>query len=126
MDSAMSSATRLFGSAGLVISLGGLTVTSCIPAIAQSTALEVTSDTPEYCARLLDRLSNLVHVSPGPPSPEVSRLSTEGQRMCDQGQTRGGILRLRRAWLLMAHPDGAAATQADGPTKYREDEAPSQ
>ena len=38
-----------------------------------------------------------------PPPQEVTFLSSEGQRMCDQGQTRGGILRLRRALVLMMH-----------------------
>ncbi len=76
---------------------------------AQSNALEVTSDTPEYCVRLLDRVSNLVRVSPSPPPSDVTRLSAEGQRMCDQGETRGGILRLRRAWLLMTRLEGQPA-----------------
>ena len=88
---------------------------------AQSTPLEVTSDTPEYCLRLLARLNDLVHISPAPPPPEVIRLSTDGQRMCDQGQTRGGILRLRRAWLLLAHPESASAHPQDG-TAARERE----
>jgi hypothetical protein len=41
-----------------------------------------------------------------PPPADVERLSGEGERLCDAGQTRGGILRLRRAWLLITHPDG--------------------
>jgi hypothetical protein len=84
---------------------------SSLSGSAQSSALEVTSDTHEYCARLLGRLTDLVRLSPTPPPPEVSHLSSEGQRMCDQGQTRGGILRLRRAWLLMTHPDASAHQQ---------------
>jgi hypothetical protein len=108
------SAARLFGSVGLVISLCVVAVGSSMPGSAQSTPLEVTSDTPEYCLRLLARLNDLVHVSPAPPPPEVIRLTTDGQRMCDQGQTRGGILRLRRAWLLLAHPESASAHPPDG------------
>lgn len=61
----------------------------------------VTSDTPEYCLHLLDEVSQMVRVAPSPPPQEVSALSTEGQRMCNHGQTRPGILRLRRAWMLM-------------------------
>jgi hypothetical protein len=102
----MVSALRLLGSAGVVMSLVVLAVGS---GLGQSTTMEVMSDTPEYCVRLLDRLSDLVRMSPAPPLPEVTRLSTEGQRMCDQGETRGGILRLRRAWLLETHPESAAA-----------------
>ena len=36
-----------------------------------------------------------------PPTADIAQLTTEGQRMCDQGQTRGGILRLRRALMLL-------------------------
>ncbi len=62
---------------------------------------QVISDTPEYCLHLLDRVSELVRGAATPPPQEVTFLSSEGQRMCDQGQTRGGILRLRQALLLM-------------------------
>jgi hypothetical protein len=63
----------------------------------------VTSDTPEYCLQLLDRISEMVRVAETPPPEEVTSLSSEGQRMCDQGKTRGGIMRLRQALLLMTH-----------------------
>jgi hypothetical protein len=69
---------------------------------------QVTSDTPEYCFKLLDRVSELVRVANSPPPQEVAALSSEGQKMCDQGQTRGGILRLRRALILMMHPEDGA------------------
>lgn len=79
--------------------------TSVLPCAvgAQSSPAEVTSDTPEYCVRLLDIIARLVNGSAAPPPHEVFDLSSEGQRMCDQGQTRGGILRLRRALLIMKH-----------------------
>jgi len=109
MDIPMSFAMRLI-SAGLVLSLGGLAVAYSPPVGAQSSTLEVTSDTAEYCLRLQNRLSDLVQVSPAPPPPEVADLSTQGQRMCGQGQTRGGIMRLRRAWVLMTHPEPAPAS----------------
>ena len=73
--------------------------------VGQSPAQQVTSDTPEYCLQLLDKVSELVRLAPAPPPQDVTRLSSEGQRMCDRGQTRGGILRLRRALVLMMHPD---------------------
>jgi hypothetical protein len=66
----------------------------------QATPDPVTTDTPQYCLQLLDRVSELVRVNAHPPE-EVTSLSTEGQRMCDQGQTRGGIMRLRRALVLL-------------------------
>jgi len=83
----------------------GLTVFGTMPVAGQSPPQPVTSDTPEYCLRLLDRVSEMVRMAAVPPPQEVASLSSEGQRMCHQGQTRGGILRLRRALMLMVHPD---------------------
>ena len=71
----------------------------------QAPAQRVNTDTPEYCLQLLDRVSELVRLAATPPPQGVTQLSSEGQKMCDQGQTRGGILRLRRALMLMMHPD---------------------
>jgi hypothetical protein len=77
-----------------------------VPVVGQQRAQLVTSDTPEYCLQLLDRVSELVRVAETPPPQEVSSLTSEGQRMCDQGKTRGGIMRLRQALMLMTH-DGS-------------------
>ncbi len=101
----MSFAQRILGSAGLMACLGLLVLGFAMQAGAQSVPMEVTSDTPAYCFRLLDEVSGLVRTATTPPPPEVTRLSADGQRMCDEGQTRGGIIRLRRAWVLMTHPD---------------------
>ena len=76
------------------------------PVVGQPPPQTVTSDTPEYCLHLLDQVSEMVRVAGTPPPQEVTSLSTEGQRMCDQGLTRGGIMRLRRALVLMLHQDG--------------------
>jgi hypothetical protein len=70
------------------------------PVAGQSMPAQVTTDTPQYCLQLLDRVSELVRIKEDPPQ-EVTNLSSEGQRMCDQGQTRGGIMRLRRALVLL-------------------------
>lgn len=70
--------------------------------------VEVTSDTREYCLELLDRVSDLVRLSAAPVPPDVTTLSTEGEKLCDNGQLRGGILRLRRALMMMEQGDGAA------------------
>lgn len=74
----------------------------------QDPPLEVTSDTPEYCLKLLDRVSELVRLSAQPAPAEVTTLSSEGERLCDHGQLRGGILRLRRALLMMEDGTGDA------------------
>jgi hypothetical protein len=66
----------------------------------------VITDTPEYCLYLLDRVSEMVRVASNPIPREVTDLSTEGHRMCAHGQTRGGIMRLRSALLIMEKGDG--------------------
>jgi hypothetical protein len=71
-----------------------------LPVAGQAPPAQVTTDTPQYCLQLLDQVSEQVRVNAHPPE-EVTNLSTEGQRMCDQGQTRGGIMRLRRALVLL-------------------------
>jgi hypothetical protein len=98
----MSPTTRTAGFAGVAACLA-LGVVGAMPVVGQSPPQRVTSDTPEYCLKLRDRVGELVRVAPAPPPQEVSFLSSEGQRMCDQGQTKGGILRLRRALMLMMH-----------------------
>lgn len=70
------------------------------PGAGQGLPAQVTTDTPQYCLQLLDRVSELVRIRVNPPE-EVTDLSAAGQRMCDQGQTRGGIMRLRRALVLL-------------------------
>jgi len=63
----------------------------------------VTSDSPEYCGVLMDRISGMTRATAMPPPIEAAQLSEEGERMCVQGQTRGGIMRLRRALAIMLH-----------------------
>jgi len=66
-----------------------------------TTPVVVTTDTPEYCQKLLDRVTQAIHAATQPLPIEVSTLSTEGERMCLNGLTRGGVLRLRRALMLL-------------------------
>ena len=95
----------------LVLALGAWFVTSGRSVEAQQARdpapLEVTTDTPEYCIYLQDRVQTQVQLASSPPPPEVTDLSSEGHKMCEHGQTRGGIMRLRRALLLLMHEDPA-------------------
>jgi hypothetical protein len=74
-----------------------------LAAPAQSLDPTVTSDSPEYCDVLMDRISTLVRAASMPPPSEAAMLSEAGEWMCVHGQTRGGILRLRRALMIMRH-----------------------
>jgi len=70
---------------------------------AQSSVPTVTSDSPEYCGVLMDRISTMARAAAMPPPTEAAALSEAGEWMCVHGQTRGGILRLRRALAIMMH-----------------------
>lgn len=86
---------------GLVLLGGAWGGVSGAPAGAESGPIVVTTDTPEYCHKLLDRISEAIQSTGSPAPVEVASLSTEGMQMCSSGLTRGGILRLRRALLLL-------------------------
>ena len=73
-------------------------------AAAEELALEVTTDTVTYCGQLHERVEILVQAAAAAPPQQVLDLTTEGQRMCDHGLARGGIMRLRRALSIMTHP----------------------
>ncbi len=64
----------------------------------------VTTDTPEYCAFLLNRLRVKLQDHSRPYPEEVSALSDQGERMCDHGEVPAGILRLRRAIRIVMSP----------------------
>jgi hypothetical protein len=65
-----------------------------------SDRMQVITDTPEYCWHLANEVA-AAQRQVREPSPDVRMLAGEGQRMCDHGLIRGGILRLRRALLLL-------------------------
>jgi hypothetical protein len=99
--------------AGLILALPLILPQAETPAIAEgkhaaSAPVEITSDTREYCLQLFQRVSNMVRLSANPVPPEVTSLSNEGEQLCDHGHPKGGILRLRRALMLMEQGDGAA------------------
>ena len=58
----------------------------------------ILTDTLEYCEQLQHRTQQWPVMS-----PEVKYLVREGHQMCDHGEIRGGINRLRRALRILNH-----------------------
>lgn len=74
----------------------------------QTAPMEITTDTPEYCHKLLVRISDLVRLAAEPIPREANDLTAEGKAMCDRGQTRGGIMRLRSVLMMLERNEGPA------------------
>jgi hypothetical protein len=99
--------------AGVCLPLGASLLMSGAPVAAQvggsgSSPMEITTDTPEYCQKLLSRISELIRIASMPVPHEAANLTIEGRRMCDLGQTRSGIMRLRGALMIMEKDDRPA------------------
>lgn len=99
---------RALSSVGLLlVLLSAPAVTG--PGVAQTVSsqapMELTTDTAAYCRYLADRLHSSMQAEPAPPSHQVADLFAEGQHMCEIGQTRPGILRLRLGLMLITHKD---------------------
>lgn len=104
--------TRALIVAGACLPFGASLLGTGAPVSAQVSAngsppMEITSDTPEYCQKLLVRISELIRMATAPVPHEATDLTTEGGQMCDHGQTRGGIMRLRTALMIMEKDDGS-------------------
>ncbi len=90
--------------------LSGLVVLAATRLHAQPPPVAVTTDTPEYCERMTARVETCPDLT-----AEMHRLLDEGRHLCGRGEVRGGIMRLRRALLLIQDRDRAApATEAGG------------
>ncbi len=67
-----------------------------------SRPIRVTSDSRQYCAQLADTLEREVQAYPPEPDLEAVRvLGRDGERMCREGHVRPGILRIRKALLML-------------------------
>jgi len=86
----------------LLVGLSGLTAGAEEPATPVNGGVpKVTSHSIEYCNKLATRIDALVFGAHVPPPSDVTELSVEGKRMCEHGQMRGGIMRLRKALMMM-------------------------
>jgi hypothetical protein len=100
MQGAMSPLARTTGVAGLTTGLG-IALMATVPGVSHSPPAVVTTDTAAYCRELSAKLTELVRIAPRPPEDEVLSMGVEGRHLCDEGQVRGGILRLRRGVTVM-------------------------
>lgn len=69
--------------------------------VGQAPAEPLTTDTPEYCSELLQRLQRVEQNGAHTMPQDVHQLSQQGELMCSHGDVRGGILRLRRAMRII-------------------------
>jgi hypothetical protein len=86
----------------LLLSVGSATALSqsAPPPPSSAGPMRVTTDTPEYCETLADRVQRAQHIRPS-AEPEAEELAEEGHSMCHAGLIRGGLVRLRRALMLL-------------------------
>ncbi|HET6183996.1 MAG TPA: hypothetical protein VFA03_10440 [Acetobacteraceae bacterium] len=98
----MSLVVRIAGIAGIAAGIG-IVLAFVIPRSGPTPTVVVTTDTEPFCQQLSAKLQELIRVSPRPPQPDVLSLGDEGRHLCDIGEVRGGILRLRRGVALMMH-----------------------
>jgi len=86
--------TTAYWAAGLAASWA--VAAGCTAGAQEAPPPMVLTDTVEYCTHL----QHLILDRPVRP-PDVNRLFTEGRRMCEHGEIRRGVSRLRSAiWLL--------------------------
>jgi hypothetical protein len=84
----------------------GLGMTALTSSQADHVPAQITSDTVEYCGELAAQVSGLMMDPPTALMIRAAALSDEGQHMCEEGQIRAGIARLRRALLMLQGPAG--------------------
>ena len=86
-----------------LVLLAGLVLLALPRLHAQPAPVAVTTDTPEYCEHLTARVETCPDLT-----AEMRRLLDEGRHLCGRGEVRGGIMRLRRAMLLIQGRDHTA------------------
>ncbi|HUA77514.1 MAG TPA: hypothetical protein VMA86_07560 [Acetobacteraceae bacterium] len=89
------------GAATLLIELAVVTDAS-----GQSAPTPLLTDTPQYCAELSDEVEEDRQALVSPAPAEIEQLAEEGRQLCALGQVRGGIVRLRRAIVLLLKASG--------------------
>lgn len=83
-----------------------LVLLAASPCRADEPSFPLTSDTLPYCVQLAHQITERHSAN-----ADIQRLLTEGRELCDRGQVRGGIRRLRRALVMLHHRAPAAPPQ---------------
>jgi hypothetical protein len=68
--------------------------------------MRVTTATADYCVQLRSMVDEFVGRTSLRPPAEVLSLMRDGEQMCERGQVRGGIARLRRAFMMLRATQG--------------------
>jgi hypothetical protein len=71
----------------------GLVLTLPVTSIGSEPVARVTTDSPDYCRELAQRLAPM----PGAVKEPARSLAEDGLRLCEAGYPRSGVARLRRA-----------------------------
>ena len=85
---------------GMLVLWFGLGLPSSLSSAANDPT-QVTTDTPDYCRQLRLMVEDVMHRATTPPSGRVAVLAEEGGQMCEQGLVKGGVVRLRRALIML-------------------------
>jgi hypothetical protein len=84
-----------------LVALPDLSVRAQLPGqTAPGNEARVTTDTPEYCESLAERVHRAEVARPN-AMKQADELAEEGHHMCATGLIHGGLQRLRRAWLML-------------------------
>jgi hypothetical protein len=84
-----------FAMLGPMLRLPILVLVVAAPAVATGAEpmARITTDSPDYCRELMQRLAPM----PGARSEPARSLAQDGIRLCETGHPRSGVARLRRA-----------------------------
>ena len=88
------------GPPGMLAPGRGLGELPAIPPAPYGAPVRITTDTPEYCNSLAERVARAEQARPNAPQ-QAEELAAEGHRMCATDLIRGGLVRLRRAWQML-------------------------
>ena len=78
------------------LTIGALVAAALAGPVCAQDPMTVTSDTPEYCLGLASRME-----AAGEMPSTARTLWERGRAMCEQGQVRRGLVRLRRAMVML-------------------------